>query len=139
MELLLNLAWLLLALPAFWLWHNARNARAEHKFTSWQCLMALGSLLVLLFPVISATDDLLAMRTEMEESPISKRSVRHAGSDKNCVWNSHLQTPDVTLEARPSFALTTEHGDPSVYSSLTIQAAPFLLAAGRAPPRLILL
>src|SRR5271166_1318914 len=86
MELLLNLAWLLLALPAYWLWRGSRSATAGHKFTSLQCLFALSCMLVILFPVISATDDLRAMRTEMEESPVSKRSVRQASHDKAPAW-----------------------------------------------------
>ncbi len=85
MELLLNLAWLLLALPAYWLWRSSRTA-AGHKFSSLQCLLALGCMLVILFPVISATDDLLAMRSEMEESPASKRSVRQTSHDKVSSW-----------------------------------------------------
>jgi hypothetical protein len=67
MELLLNLAWLLLALPAFWLWRDARSVRAGRGFTPLQCLLALGCILVILFPVVSATDDLRAMSTEIEE------------------------------------------------------------------------
>src|SRR5580692_3718859 len=79
MELLLNLAWLLLALPAWWLW---RGRGAARKFSSLQCLLALGCTLVILFPVVSATDDLRAMRAEMEESPASKRTLRQASNDK---------------------------------------------------------
>ncbi len=79
MELLLNLAWLLLAVPAYWLWQARRQSR---RFSSLQCFLALGCLLVVLFPVISATDDLRAMRGEMEESPASKRNLRQASNDK---------------------------------------------------------
>src|SRR5271166_6632604 len=88
MELLLNLAWLLLALPAYWLWR-----RSARRFTSLQCLLALGCLLVLLFPVISASDDLHVMRAEMEDSSISKRTVRQSGSDRNSSWLNRLQAP----------------------------------------------
>ena len=86
MELLLNLAWLLLALPAFWLWRGSRCARHRRKFTALQCLLALGCMLVILFPVVSATDDLRAMRNEMEESPASKRTIRQASNDKASAW-----------------------------------------------------
>jgi len=81
-ELLLNLAWLLLALPACWLWRRHVSARRAGKPSSAQALLSLGCLLVLLFPVISATDDLHAMRAEMEDSSISKRTVRQAASDR---------------------------------------------------------
>src|SRR5215831_12850116 len=80
MELLLNLAWLLLALPAYWLWRE----RGAMRKSGFQCLLALGCLLVVLFPVISATDDLQAMRTEMEESSgASKRTLRQASGEKS--------------------------------------------------------
>ena len=85
MELLLNLAWLLLALPAFWLWRGSRTARAAASSAPLQCLLALACMLVILFPVVSATDDLRAMRTEMEESPASKRAIRQASHDKTSV------------------------------------------------------
>ncbi|MGA8428349.1 MAG: hypothetical protein WB729_00900 [Candidatus Sulfotelmatobacter sp.] len=81
MELLLNLVWLLLAIPAYLLWRNA--SRAQHSsVNSLHCLFALGCALILLFPVISATDDLHAMRVEVDE--YSKRNVRHVFNDKSC-------------------------------------------------------
>src|ERR1700733_3653625 len=86
MELLLNLAWMLLALPAFWLWRRGGDARVARRATALQCLLTLGCALVLLFPVVSATDDLHAMRAEMEES--SKRGIRQTVSDKSCTGQS---------------------------------------------------
>ena len=74
-ELLLNLAWLLLALPAYWLWRDSRSSHDGHRAASIQILLTLGCMLVILFPVISASDDLQAMRSEMEETPASKRSI----------------------------------------------------------------
>jgi len=134
MELLLNLAWILLAIPAWWLWRTSRSARAEHRVSSAQCLMALACALVILFPVISATDDLMAMRTEMEESPLSKRSMRQASDDKSSLWNSRLQTATALAGLPSSFALAVEHGDLPSSTSLFVPAAPVILAAGRAPP-----
>lgn len=134
MELSLNLAWLLLALPAYWLWRNSRSASAEHKFSSLQCLLALGCLLVMLFPVISATDDLMAMRTEMEESPISKRSIRQASGDKSSLWNSRSQTSPAILGTLSPFAVAAERGDLPLSPSLSFPAAPSVPTVGRAPP-----
>ena len=131
-ELLLNLTWLLLALPAYWLWRGSKRTHAEHS--RWQCLLALGCVLVILFPVISATDDLLVMRTEMEESPVSKRSIRQAGNDKSSIWNSRLQIPPALLGAPSSFALATEYGDLALTQPLSFPAAPAVPTVGRAPP-----
>jgi len=67
MELLLNLVWVMLAVPAFWLWRLAKNSPGTSKHSSY-CWLSLACILILLFPVVSATDDLQAMRPEMEES-----------------------------------------------------------------------
>ncbi|MGA2345501.1 MAG: hypothetical protein ABSF93_05810 [Candidatus Sulfotelmatobacter sp.] len=132
MELLLNLAWLLLALPAYWLWRSSRTAPARRKFTSLQCLLALGCLLVILFPVISATDDLLAMRSEMEESPASKRSVRQASHDKVSGWK--LQSPPALLATAASLPVNDEGRLPVLTLSVCAPPAPVIERTGRAPP-----
>src|ERR1700683_3859640 len=59
METLLNLLWLIVALIALWVWRyrwlaSSRNPRAR-VFPE---AIAIGCALVLLFPVISLTDDL---------------------------------------------------------------------------------
>ena len=72
MELLLNLFWLLLIGPGGYLWLRERR-RAKSLF---QFSIALACLLFLLFPVISASDDLHAIRQEMEESSPSKRALK---------------------------------------------------------------
>jgi hypothetical protein len=132
MELLLNLAWLLLALPAYWMWRNARS-RAERRFTSLQCLLALGCVLVVLFPVVSATDDLRAMRAEMEESPVSKRSLRVATTEKSSPWNSRLQTPPALLGTVIPFFLAAEFHELPPTPFFSIVTVP-VLHTGRAPP-----
>lgn len=134
MELLLNLAWVLLALPAYWLWRD--SSTASRKFRPSHCLLALGCALVVLFPVISATDDLHAMRAEMEESPNGKRGGCQAGSDKSSASRSPAQ-PALNV-ASTSFSA----GDwvwcevPSVgVSAATI---PHIVRATRGPPSLTL-
>jgi len=133
MELLLNLAWLLLALPAYWLWRSTRMSHAERKFSSLQCFLALGCMLVVLFPVISATDDLRAMRTEMEESPASKRSLRQVTGDKASPWNSRLQTSPSILGTVISFVLGSEIHQVAPVVAFSVPAVP-ILRSGRAPP-----
>ena len=133
MELLLNLAWLLLALPAYWLWRASRTTHASRTFGSLQCLLALGCLLVVLFPVVSATDDLRAMRTEMEESPSSKRTIRQASADKASAWK--LQTPPA-LAWTPDHLLIMNNRDwhhlPA--PDLSVPVPPANTRTGRAPP-----
>lgn len=84
MELLLNLLWLTLALPAIWMWqHQSVCARDWQRFRAIRPFVLLGCILVLLFPVVSATDDLHAVRREMEESSPSKKVVKQATADKS--------------------------------------------------------
>lgn len=134
MELLLNLAWLLLAIPAFQLWRKSKPANQPCRFTSLQCLLALSCALVVLFPVISATDDLHAMRAEMDESPVSKRSVRQASNEKGSIAHNRLPSPPVLVTwSAPLFA-TQNFPAPSFPNALLVAAAPCLRIFGRAPP-----
>jgi hypothetical protein len=134
MEVLLNLAWLLLALPAYWLWRRSFHTRALGKLGSLQCLLALACLVVLLFPVISATDDVHVMRTEMEESSPGKRSARQAAAEKTSVWNSRWQTLPAAVAATATFALPAEGRHQSFSVPQSEPAAPVVLRASRAPP-----
>ncbi|HTW60055.1 MAG TPA: hypothetical protein VMD99_18165 [Terriglobales bacterium] len=131
MELLLNLVWLLLALPAYWLWRD--SSRGERKFSSLQCLLALGCVLVVLFPVISATDDLRAMRAEMEESPASKRNIRQATAEKASSAITRLQTPPALLGAVIAFSLEAGFHQLSP-RSFVFDTTALVLPTGRAPP-----
>lgn len=77
MELFLNLLWLALALPAVLIWRR----QAPSPWSSWKqsrcrSLVLLGCLLALLFPVVSASDDLHPISAEIEESGPFKRTVK---------------------------------------------------------------
>jgi len=137
MELLLNLAWLLLVLPACWLWRQSSNARTARSLTSLQCLLALGCAVLLLFPVISASDDLHVMRAEMEESVASKRLVRQS-TEKASDWSTRLQ-PLLDVQASAQWAHV-----PPIYWLQAPPLPPLALSSaahsqtGRAPPSLLL-
>jgi hypothetical protein len=128
MELLLNLAWLLLALPAYWLWRERSRTRVGRR--SLQCLLSLGCMLVILFPVVSATDDLHAMRAEMEESPLSKRSMCQKAGDKVSTWHSQ----PVLVAAAISFPIRHEESRVVPVISFSIPPTPTIPTTGRAPP-----
>ena len=134
MELLLNLAWILLAVPAYWLWRRDLGARPARRVSGLQCLLALGCALVLLFPVISATDDLHAMRAEMEDSAISKRAVRQAGSEKASSWVNRVQGAPLIVASESWLpALEIRLFQPCVVNVSPL-SRPCVLHAGRAPP-----
>lgn len=76
MELLLNLLWLLLVVPALWVWR--RHDRSLGPSCS---LMVLACGLVLIFPAVSASDDLQLMRPEIVESgPLKQRTIEKASA-----------------------------------------------------------
>jgi hypothetical protein len=134
MELLLNLAWMLLALPAYWLWRRDAGLRLARRVSSLQCLLALGCALVLLFPVISASDDLHAMRAEMEESSTSKRTVRLASGEKHSAWVNRMQGPPALLSSALWLPAPQAARLDISSSCITPLARPCALHAGRAPP-----
>ena len=88
LELALNLIWVSLALPAYLLWRS-KGPRSR----SVGGLLVLSCCLALLFPVISATDDLHAMRPEIEESGPGKRSSRHSITNNNSTPHNFVHHP----------------------------------------------
>lgn len=134
MELLLNLAWVLLAVPAYWLWRRGASTRSACAVSSLQCFLVLGCVLVLLFPVISASDDLHAMRAEMEESASSKRTVRQAASDKGSAWINRLQGPPAMAASAAWLGIQQLRLLEISVVSLSPLARPSVFHIGRAPP-----
>jgi hypothetical protein len=141
MELFLNLCWLSLLVPACLLWRQ-RNASASPDGRAKSLaasplvfLCVLGCVVVLLFPVISASDDLHAMRAEMEESSPGKRSVRQAAVEKASVRFSPWRNLPAFVATTASLGLSSEGWHELFTVPLTASAAPSILRAGRAPPR----
>jgi hypothetical protein len=134
MELTLNLLWLLLVLPAIWIWRGASPEGVSGERQSLRRLLVLGCVLMALFPVLSATDDLQAMRPEMEEAGARDTfsSLDHGG-----IFAPPSGPSDAFALHAARFLLLPE----SCIRSLAVQA-PSLLAveiaitegAGRAPP-----
>jgi hypothetical protein len=87
MELLLNFLWLMLAVPAFLIWRRQppclRGRGEPHHPRSF---VLLGCLLVLLFPVVSASDDLHTASAEIEESGSFKRTIKQPPGAKSPAW-----------------------------------------------------
>lgn len=128
MELLLNLCWLLLIGPGIYLWlQQRRHAKPVLQFS-----IALVCLLFLLFPVISATDDLHAMRQEMEESGPSKRALKHVAKRAP---GQDFDTPPAQLPAAvrvlPSKLV---RGYVVVYRAAVVAWAGTAIPVSRPPP-----
>ncbi len=71
MEIFLNIAWLCVSVALLGRWMRAVR-RGESKL-DWSTVVAVGLLLLLLFPVISMTDDLVSMNTPGEVEHILRR------------------------------------------------------------------
>jgi hypothetical protein len=137
MELLLNLIWVLLAVPAFWLWRQeALPTRRNRYLSPIRCVLVLGFILLMLFPVISATDDLRAMQPETEESS-ARRMVRNAENEKDHA--SRLGATPALFGVAALAAPSNEFRGVVVATPLQIPIIIFLDApTGRAPPRSVL-
>jgi hypothetical protein len=134
MELLLNLFWLTLAVPAVWMWRRESICDEGRRRFDWiRPFLLLGCVLMLLFPVVSATDDLHPLRQEVEESP-SKRMVKQAGGDKSFAG---LSSPGVvpalilSLSLAPSYQVC---GQVLLVSVVLSQPAHSKERPSRAPP-----
>ena len=97
-------------------------------------MLALSCALVVLFPVISASDDLRAMRTEMEESSASKRSIRQSAGEKSSPWNSPPHPVPAIVPAFFSASLSPEYAPVVAMPDTDIHPAPALHPDGRGPP-----
>ena len=95
MELLLNLAWLLVAgvIVCLWLREESREGPG-----SWGQLIAIAVLIAILFPVISVSDDLLAVQNASEGDNYLRR-------DHLVPSNLHPVHPMTTIIAPMIFAI----------------------------------
>jgi hypothetical protein len=89
---------------------------------------------MLLFPVVSATDDLHALRQEMEESSPTKRVVRSTAGDKSPAWLT--KTGALAILISPLLFSPSDEacGQVWVVSVLLPQPAHFHQRSSRAPP-----
>ena len=134
MELVLNLFWLTLAVPAVWICcHDSDCASDRRGSDRIRPFLLLGCVLMLLFPVVSATDDLHAMRQVMEEAP-SKRMVKPLAGEKSFVGlSSPGALPALILPV--SLGLTYEVcGRVLLVSAIPLQSAHSTERPSRAPP-----
>lgn len=138
MELFLNLCWLSLLVPAYLLWRErlaadagGRGKSAAHPFAF---ICALGCAFVLLFPVISASDDLHAMRAEMEESSPGKRSVSQAAGEKGSAWQNRWQNLPATIAATASLGFIPENRLEVFRFVVAVSPAPMIVHGSRGPP-----
>ncbi len=133
MELFLNLCWLMLALPAYLLWRQRVSTNPWGR-ASLVIICTLGCALVLLFPVVSVSDDLHAVAQTMEES---KRGMHHLGA----CCRSHQAVDHDLLRVLPAYGplniVATQVGMVVPLSASSLELHLAAIPAGRAPPSLV--
>jgi hypothetical protein len=97
--------------------------------------LLLGCILVLLFPVISVTDDLHAMRPEMEESSPSRRAIRQSAGDRSQSGSSGLGTFPSDIVCLFSFLPSNEACEHILTKPVRLpEEAQLATCSSRAPP-----
>jgi hypothetical protein len=97
MELLLNLAWTLLAAAMFFLWRRFAPQTGPNRCSQF---VALAMLLLILFPVVSVTDDLQTAQNPAEADCLVRRDHGCAAPHSNLSPIASLPLPAI---AGPSF------------------------------------
>ena len=134
MELLLNLLWLMLALLALGLWwRRETSARSICRLGALDELVLLSCALVLLFPVVSATDDLHPLRPDMEECNPSKK-LKRAAEKSSCTLSTAGVLPAQLAAWLPTLAHNNACGQILSEQLFVPKQAPLPTDAGRAPP-----
>jgi hypothetical protein len=133
MELLLNLLWLSLALPAYWFW-GKRPVPVPNSRARIRSLIFFSCALALLFPVVSATDDLSAPKPDAEEVSASKCTAKWSIDIK-----SGRQPRDGTSLAHSTYLISLkpacESWDLAFAGDIRFpEALSFGTSACRAPP-----
>jgi len=126
MELALNLAWALLAVAMLCLWLHCGPAKSNGRPMQ---LVALAVLILILFPVISVSDDLLSMQNPAEVDSAQRRD--HAAPSTHSIFPAAaaLLLPAMDEPAFGFLSLATP-GTPAI----DIQDHPGLAAIENRPP-----
>jgi hypothetical protein len=139
MELCLNLVWLVLAIASLTLagWQLSRTVGPkELRALKWQSLIALCCILIILFFVISMTDDIHDQQIVSEGSQSLRLIPNDGGQDSHAKHSHHSGSyPAVCVnsELEPIAYICLGHVEPfSLFDSSICRTTP---PSGRDPPR----
>ena len=136
MEVLLNLAWLLVATGAIVLWlrQSGRTASTGRRGLLLQSV-ALACALAVLFPAISATDDLHATQLAVEASDVARKALRSMNtvSSSSAVDWLHFLPALLLLAVMTAPQRRYIHSAKAVFVS-TLDASLLSFLISRAPP-----
>jgi hypothetical protein len=135
MELLLNLLWLMLALPGVLILRRQPLSLPGAWSRCWpRCLVILGCVLVLLFPVVSATDDLHPASFEIEECSVSKHAIKQSPGAKSPAWSHDGGRPMRLVHVAALRPSREACGTAAEYLPVLPERALARSVDGRAPP-----
>ena len=128
-EIILNLAWALCSLGLIWFWRRAGVSDSDSPKTQ---VLALAMVVLLLLPVISVSDDLMAMQGPAETDTCLRRAL-HAGEGHPSVIPRSMAMPE------PLFtALSIHRLSQNVVQTYRVAPSPTLLVQSldsRPPPQ----
>jgi hypothetical protein len=128
-ELFLNLAGALVAVAMVCLWLRWMPRASNRGVDLRTQLIALGLLVLILFPVISVTDDLLAAENPAETDSFQRRD--HEGSGPYATISSGAGSVEAALAAPPS---VTSRYIAALPAPVSLPAAPALTSIANRPP-----
>jgi uncharacterized protein YybS (DUF2232 family) len=127
MEIFLNLAWVVLALSSICLWARfERRTGTERRLP----IVALLMLIVILFPVISVTDDLWSLHNPAETDILQRRDHHDVSPNTVAVASPYLCEPKFA-----EIVLVVRHiGTVECRPVSSPPSAPFAAIQNRPPP-----
>ena len=134
MEVLLNTTWLMVAIAAFLFWQvEMEGTPGCREHNRRYALLALTVVLILLFPVISLTDDLHAEQAAMEDS--SRSVIKARNTLQSCLRaGSASFVATVTHAPDPAAALHLFLGTVILLEAPLRCLPPISAHNGRSPP-----
>jgi hypothetical protein len=127
MEIVLNLAWATLAIAGFSLWLRFERRRGAERNLP---LIAITMLVVILFPVISVSDDLWSIPNPAETDATQRRGP-FISSD-HAIFPASAALPEPILDWLPFDVAQTDTPKPTFASNLPESMS--VAAENRAPP-----
>lgn len=138
MELLLNLIWITLALAALCAFASRRSNSPQVPGSRWiKALLALTCSIVLLFPIISASDDLHPVQAAVEDASKRVQLALASGSA------DRTTAPTAAILFFVAFSMCLLFASAASWRRCEYQVAVRVLhgerlpARGRAPPRIL--
>jgi hypothetical protein len=134
MVVLLNGVWVLVSFAAAWVWLHWRS-RSRYPFSAQ--VFSLGCALIILFPVVSANDDLYVQQAAIETS--DRQKIANVDSGKSVRQSFHapvvFSSPEPVLIVRPQAVVVRAAKSKVAFRSISTFSPSFL---DRAPPLLTL-